>query len=97
MPPIRFGGIASGLPPNLVEQIMANERLPIQNLEAKKTGINTKLELVGDFESRLRKVGDSMNNIIGTKGFNDYAINNVQPNPEKMELGSPGSGFPCFI
>ena len=72
--PIRFGGLASGLPPNIVEQIMASERLPIQNLESKKVGINAKLDLVGDLESRLRKVNDSMKDIIGTKGFNDYAL-----------------------
>jgi flagellar hook-associated protein 2 len=75
LPPIRFGGLASGLPPNIVEQIMASERIPIQNMETKKTNINAKLELVGDLETRLRKVGDSMKEIIGTGGFKDYALN----------------------
>lgn len=74
MPPIRFGGLASGLPPNLVEQIMASERLPIQNLEAKKGGINAKLELVGDLEGRMRKINDSLTDIIGTGGFKDYSL-----------------------
>lgn len=72
--PIRFGGLASGLPPNLVDQIMASERIPIQTMEAQKDKINTKLSLVGDLESRLRKVGDSMKDIIGTGGFKDYSL-----------------------
>lgn len=74
MPPIRFGGLASGLPPNIVEQIMAKERLPIQNLESKKGNIDAKLNLVGDLETRLRKVGDSMKEIIGVGGFRDYSL-----------------------
>ncbi len=74
MPPIRFGGIASGLPPNIVEQLMASERIPIQNMESKKGKLNAKLDLVGDLETRLRKVGDSMKNIIGTGGFKDYSL-----------------------
>jgi flagellar hook-associated protein 2 len=72
--PIRFGGLASGLPPNIVEQIMASERMPIQNMEAKKGNINAKLELVGDLESRLRKVADTTKNIIGIGGFQDYSM-----------------------
>ena len=74
MPPIRFGGLASGLPPNIVEQIMASERIPIQNMEVKKSNINAKLDLVGDLETRLRKVGDSMKDIIGVGGFKDFSL-----------------------
>ncbi len=72
--PIRFGGLASGLPPNIVEQIMASERMPIQNMEQKKGNINAKLELVGDLESRLRKVADTTKDIIGVGGFKDYSM-----------------------
>lgn len=72
--PIRFGGIASGLPPNIVEQIMSAERIPIQNMESKKGNIDAKLKLVGDLETRLRSVNDSMKDIIGTGGFKDYAL-----------------------
>ena len=74
MPPIRFGGLASGLPPNIVDQIMASERLPIQNMESKKENINAKMQLVGDLESRLRKVGDSLKEVIGVGGFKDYSL-----------------------
>ncbi len=72
--PIRFGGLASGLPPNIVEQIMASERMPIQNMEGKKGDINAKLELVGDLEGRLRKVADTTKDIIGAGGFKDYSM-----------------------
>lgn len=71
---IQFGGLASGLPPNIVEQIMANERLPIQSLEAKKTNLDSKLKLVDDLEGRMRKVDESLKEIIGTGGFKDYSM-----------------------
>ncbi len=74
LPPIRFGGLASGLPPNIVDQIMASERIPIQNMESKKESVNAKMTLVGDLESRLRKVGDSMKEIVGSGGFKDYSL-----------------------
>ena len=74
MPPIRFGGLASGLPPNLVETIMASERIPIQTMEGKKGGINAKLELIGDLETRMRKVGDNLKDIVGVGGFKDYSL-----------------------
>ena len=53
---------------------MANERIPIQNMESKKGNINAKLDLVGDLETRLRKVADSTKSIIGTTGFNDFSL-----------------------
>jgi flagellar hook-associated protein 2 len=83
--PIRFGGLASGLPPNIVEQIMANERLPIKTMEVKKDKINSKLELVGDLESRLRKVGDTLGTIVGAGGFKDY---NLQMSKEGIVAGN---------
>ncbi|MCB0377087.1 MAG: flagellar filament capping protein FliD [Bdellovibrionales bacterium] len=74
MPPIRFGGLASGLPPNIVEQIMASERIPVQNMEAKKTNINTKFDLVTDLESKVRKMREDIQKLFGTKGFQDYSL-----------------------
>lgn len=53
---------------------MASERIPIQNMEQKKTNIDAKLTLVGDLETRMRKVNESLANIIGTAGFQDYAL-----------------------
>ena len=93
--PIRMGGMASGLPPNIVEKIIASERVPIQNLESRKGNINAKLDLVGDLETRLRKVGSSMKDIIGIRGFNDYSIGFSQEgvlsgsvNPKEAQRGS---------
>ncbi|MCJ8277008.1 MAG: flagellar hook associated protein, partial [Bdellovibrionales bacterium] len=72
--PIRLGGLVSGLPPNIVETIMAQERIPIQTLEAKKVGINSKLQLIGDLETRMRSIGDTLKDIVGVGGFKDYAL-----------------------
>ena len=75
MPPISLGGAFSKLPPNIVEQIMAAERIPVRNMENKKVGINAKLELVNDLDGRMRKLAEAVKELFGTKGFQDYALN----------------------
>ncbi len=36
MTAIRFNGMASGLPPNIVDQLMEAEKIPVKQMEAKK-------------------------------------------------------------
>lgn len=38
MTAVRITGMASGLPPNIVEQMMEAERIPIKTMEQKKNG-----------------------------------------------------------
>lgn len=55
---------------------MAQERVPIQSLENKKGNVDAKLSLVGDLETRLRAMTDSLKDIVGAGGqFKDYDIN----------------------
>ena len=49
---IRFSGMASGLPPNIVDQIMEAERVPVKTMENQKAKEDGKLKLVQDLESK---------------------------------------------
>ena len=46
MAAIRMLGMASGLPPNIVEQMMEAERIPVKTMEQKKSHDDEKLKLV---------------------------------------------------
>ncbi len=77
---ISFGGINTGLPPNLVDQLIDAERLPIKTLEAKKTKIESKLKHVNDLEEKIRGIGGSLKELAGTKGFTDMKVFSGDPN-----------------
>lgn len=74
MPSITFGGINSGLPPNLVEQIIEAERAPIKNIEVKKNKEEEKLKLVNDLDTKLRAIEGSLGTLASVKGFNDIKL-----------------------
>ena len=46
--PIRINGLASGLPPNLVDQVIEAERMPVKQLADKKTKVEDKVKIVAD-------------------------------------------------
>lgn len=92
---ISFGGINTGLPPNLVEQLIEVEKLPIKSLEGKKAKIDTKLKLVNDLETKLRDVTKNLKELAGTKGFSDIKLISGDPNvvegtvdPELVRTGT---------
>ncbi|MBP5295928.1 MAG: flagellar filament capping protein FliD [Bacteriovoracaceae bacterium] len=65
---IAFGPINSGLPKDIVQQLMAAERAPIQKMEARKANIQAKKELVNELNRLTTEVRDivaSNNNRIG--------------------------------
>jgi flagellar hook-associated protein 2 len=74
MASITFGGINTGLPPNLVDQIIEAEKQPIKNLEAKKEKSNTKLKLVTDLEDKIHAIEGSLGTLASVKGFNDIKL-----------------------
>lgn len=77
---ISFGGINTGLPPNLVDQLIDAERIPIKNEEEKKTQIESKLKHVNDLEEKLRGIQGSLKELAGTKGFSDIKVFSGDPN-----------------
>ncbi|MEQ1722181.1 MAG: flagellar filament capping protein FliD [Pseudobdellovibrio sp.] len=91
---IRIGGLASGLPPNLVDQVIEAERTPIKQMQEQKTKVEDKVKLVTDLETKINDIGKSLTSVIGAKGFVDKKFNSSFPeivggtlDPEKAEPG----------
>ena len=74
LPAITFGGLASGLPPDIVEKLIEVEKIPIQNLEAKRGKSENRLKLVGELNDKLNAVTASMGSLASTKGFSDIKL-----------------------
>ena len=74
MPAIQFGGMASGLPPNIVEQLVEVERIPIKNMETKKMKSEARLKLVNELDEGMNKIKDSIGTLASVRGFNDYKL-----------------------
>lgn len=77
---VTIGGLSSGLPPNLVDQLIEAERQPIKNLEIRKEKQTSKLKLVQDLDSKLRAIEGSIGNLASHKGFNDIKLETGDPN-----------------
>lgn len=77
---ISFGGINTGLPPNLVDQLVDAERIPIKNLQEKKTQTESKLKHVSDLEEKIRAVSGTLKTLAGTRGFSDIVVQSGDPN-----------------
>jgi flagellar hook-associated protein 2 len=71
---IKIGGLASGLPPNLVEQVIEAERQPVKIMQESKAKIEDKVKLVGDFETKVNDITTSMSSLIGRRGFVDKQL-----------------------
>jgi len=77
---ISFGGINTGLPPNLVDQLVQVERIPIKNLEVKKGKTENKLKLVNDLDTKLKGMTTTIRDLAGTGGFSDIKLQSGDPN-----------------
>lgn len=80
MPAITIGGLSSGLPPNLVDQLIEAERLPIKNLEVRKGKSQVKLDLVNELSDKVSKLTESIGTLASTRGFNDIKLISGDPN-----------------
>ncbi len=76
---IRINGLASGLPPNLVDQVIEAERIPVKQMQDKKAKIEDKVKLVGDLETKINDIGKNLSSIMGRKGFVDKKFNSGFP------------------
>ncbi len=92
--PIRVNGLASGLPPNLVDQVIEAERMPVKQMQDQKVKIEDKVKLVTDLETKINDINKSLGTIIGTKGFVDKKLNSSFPeivngtlDPERADSG----------
>ncbi len=80
MPAIRMTGMASGLPPNIVETILDAERIPIKNQEANREKIQARLKLVQDLEGKIGEIDKSIAELVGTRGFMNNKLISGDPN-----------------
>lgn len=69
--PIRVSGLSSGLPPNLVDQVIEAERMPVKKLEADKAKVEDKVKLVGEFDTKIKDILKNLNTLVGARGFSD--------------------------
>lgn len=77
---IRITGMASGLPPNIVEQLMDAERIPVQQMEANKAKTEDRLKLVQDLESKVSDITKNLNELTSNGGFIDKKFTSGDPN-----------------
>lgn len=77
--PIRINGLASGLPPNLVDQVIEAERMPVKDMQAQKAKVEDKVKLVTDFETKLNDINKNLTSIVGARGFVDKKMNSSFP------------------
>ena len=76
---IKISGMASGLPPNIVEQIMEAEKIPVKTMEAKKAKEEDTLKLVGELETKVSDINKNLGELVGTKGFSDTKFSSGDP------------------
>ena len=74
MAAIRFSGMASGLPPNIVEQIMEAERIPVKTMENQKLKEDDKIKLVTDLETKVSDISKNLSELVGIKGFTNTKL-----------------------
>lgn len=67
----RITGMASGLPPNIVDQLMEAERIPVKNIEQKKTKQEDLAKLVTDLETKVGEITKNLSELVSTRGFTD--------------------------
>ena len=91
MASISFGGLASGLPPDLVDKLIEAERQPIKNIEKQKGKSENRLKLVGELETKLNAITGTIGTLASTKGFQDIKLMSGDPNIIQGAV-DPGSG-----
>lgn len=77
---IRITGMASGLPPNIVDQLVEAERIPLKQIEGKKQKQEDSLKLVTDLESKVGEITKNLSELTNTKGFVDTQLVSGDPN-----------------
>src|SRR5262245_56715508 len=77
---IALGGINTGLPPNLANQLVEVEKIPIKNVEVRKEKTKSRLDLVNQLEEKVRSIQGSLKELAGTGGFADIKLISGDPN-----------------
>lgn len=76
---IRISGLSSGLPPNLVDQVIEAERAPVKTMQEQKAKVEDKVKLVQDLETKISDINKNLSTLVGVKGFVDKKFNSSFP------------------
>lgn len=74
MASVRLTGFSGAIPPNLVDQLVDAERIPVKQLEAKKVKQEETIKLVGELETKVSDITKNMGELVGIKGFSDLKL-----------------------
>ena len=77
--PISFGGINTGLPPNIVEQLMEVEKLPIKTLQQSKEKSEARMKLVTELETKVTDIRKGLSELASVRGFSDVKLTSGDP------------------
>lgn len=72
---IAFGSINSGLPKDIVKQIIEAEKIPLQKMEARKGKIENKKALLNDLIDRVKKLEGAVYANKGARSFREFNVN----------------------
>jgi flagellar hook-associated protein 2 len=77
---VTISGLGSGLPPNIVDQLMEVEKMPVKQLEKNKGKQENRLKLVTELETKLNAITGSIGQLASSKGFTDMKLNSGDTN-----------------
>lgn len=72
---IAFGSINSGLPKDIVQQILVAEKIPIQKMEERKGKIENKKALLADLMKRVENLRGSVYATKSERSFREFSVN----------------------
>lgn len=95
MASVGLGPIASGLPKDLVQNLVEAEREPIRQLEARKASEEAKLKLAQELSSKVSEIQTSVKDLTRFRSFKDLTAVNGAPNLMDVavdkSVANPGS------
>ena len=77
---VRLSGFSGAIPPNLVDQLIDAERIPIKQIEAKKLKQEDTIKLVGELETKVSEITKHVGDLVSVKGFSDIKLISGDPN-----------------
>ena len=72
---IAFGSINSGLPKDIVQQIITAEKIPMKQMETRKAKIENKKSLLSDLTSRVEELRGSVYANKSNRSFREFSVN----------------------
>ena len=72
---IAFGSINSGLPKDIVQQIIAAEKIPLEKMESRKGKIENKKALLADLTKRVENLRGDIYASKSARSFRELAVN----------------------